>query len=74
MKIFIEIISALWQVVTGMLGAFATAIWNNLPEIMELKQIVGYFTPTGIVALWLGVPTVIVSILFLIIRKCVKNN
>ena len=74
MKIFIEIISALWQVVTGILGAIATAIWNNLPEIMELKQIVGYFTPTGIVALWLGVPTVIVSILFLIIRKCVKNN
>ena len=73
MKIFIEIISALWQVVTGILGAIATTIWNNLPEIMKLKQIMGYFTPTGIIALWLGVPTVIVSVAIFTLKKILKD-
>lgn len=74
MKIFIEIISALWQVVTGILGAIATAIWNNLPEIMKLKQIMGYFTPTGIIALWLGIPSFFIAITVAIIKKVIKNT
>ena len=74
MKIFIQIISALWQVVTGILGAIATAIWNNLPEIMKLKQIMGYFTPTGIIALSLGVPTLVISILIHLIKQGIKTR
>ena len=73
MKIFIEIISALWQVVTGILGAIATAIWNNLPEIMKLKHIVGYFTPAGVIGLYLGVPTIVVTIAIAVIKRVVKN-
>ena len=74
MKIFIEIISALWQVVTGILGAIASTIWNNLPEIMKLKQIMGYFTPPGIIALSLGVPTLVVSILIHLIKQGIKTR
>ena len=73
MKIFIEIISALWQVVTGILGAIAAAIWNNLPEIMQLKQIAGYFTPAGVIGLYLGVPTIVVTIAIALIKRAVKN-
>ena len=74
MNIFIEIISVLWQTITGILGAFATAIWNNLPEIMQLKQIAGYFTPAGVIGLYLGVPTVLVSVAIALIKRVVKNR
>ena len=73
MTIFIEIISVLWQTITGLLGAIATAIWNNLPEILQLKQIVGYFTPAGIIGLYLGVPTIVVTIAIALIKRAVKN-
>ena len=73
MKIFIEIVSALWQVVAGILGAIATAIWNNLPKIMELKQIVGYFTPMGVIALWLGIPSTVITIIIFLCKKVLKN-
>ena len=73
MTIFIEIISVLWQTITGLLGAIATAIWNNLPEILQLKQIVGYFTPAGVIGLYLGVPTIVVTIAIALINRAVKN-
>ena len=72
MKIFIEILTVLWQAFWGMLKAFGTAIWDNLPAILEIKKVMGYFTPTGMIALYLGVPTIVISILFLAIRKIIK--
>ena len=74
MSILIEVISVLCQTITGVLGAFATAIWNNLPEIMQLKQIAGYFTPAGVIGLYLGVPTIIVTIVISIIRRAINNK
>lgn len=73
MNIYFEIISVIWQTITGILGAFATAIWNNLPEILQLKQIVGYFTPAGVIGLYLGVPTIIVTVAIALIKRAVKN-
>ena len=73
MNIFIEIISVIWQTITGLVGAFATAIWNNLPEILQLKQIVGYFIPAGVIGLYLGVPTVVVTVAIALIKRAVKN-
>ena len=72
MTIFIEIITVLWQAFWGILKAFGTAIWDNLPAILEIKKVMGYFTPVGMVALYLGVPTIVISILFLAIRKIIK--
>ena len=72
MTIFIEIITVLWQTFWGMLRAFGTAIWDNLPAILEIKKVMGYFTPAGIVALYLGVPTIVISIVFLAVRKIIK--
>lgn len=73
MNIFFEIIRILWQTITGILGAFATAIWNNLPEILQLKQIVGCFTPAGVIGLYLGVPTIVVTVAIALIKMAVKN-
>lgn len=72
MKIFIEIITVLWQAFWGMLKAFGTAIWDNLPAILEIKKAMGYFTPAGMIALYLGVPTIVISILVLAVKKIIK--
>lgn len=72
MTIFIEIITVLWQAFWGILKAFGTAIWDNLPAILEIKKVMGYFTPAGMIALYLGVPTMGISILFLVVRKIIK--
>lgn len=72
MKIFIEIITVLWQSFWGMLKAFGTVIWDNLPAILEIKKVMGYFTHAGMIALYLGVPTIVISILFLAVRKIIK--
>ena len=72
MTIFIEIITVLWQAFWGTLKAFGMAIWDNLPAILEIKKVMGYFTPAGMVALYLGVPTIVISIVFLAVRKIIK--
>lgn len=72
MTIFIEIVTVLWQAFWGMLKAFGTAIWDNLPAILEIKKVMGYFTPAGMIALYLGVPTIVISILVLAVRKIIK--
>lgn len=73
MGIFIEIISVLWQTISGLISAFATAIWDNLPAILEIKKVMGYFTPVGMVALYLGVPAVVVSG-FIVCVKTIKSK
>ena len=72
MKIFIEIITLLWQAFWGTMKAFGTAIWVILPAFLEFKKVMGYFTPAGMIALYLGVPTIVISVLFLVVRKIVK--
>ena len=72
MKIFIEIITVLWQAFWGMLKAFGTVIWDNLPAILEIKKVMGYFTPAGMVALCLGVPTMVISLICFIIKRVRK--
>ena len=72
MEIFIDIITVFWQAFWGMLSVIVSAIWQNLPAILELKKIMGYFTPVGAVALYLGVPTIIITAIVWLIKKTVK--
>lgn len=74
MKIFIEIITVLWQTFWGTLKAFGTAIWDNLPAILEIKKVMGYFTPAGMIALYLGVPLFVVSLALFIVKKIHLTN
>ena len=69
-----EIITVLWQAFWGTMKAFGTAIWDNLPAILEIKKVMGYFTPAGMIALYLGVPTIVISVLFFLIRRAVKKE
>lgn len=72
MKIFIEIMTVLWQAFWRTMKAFGTAIWDNLPAILEIKKVMGYFTPAGMIALYLGVPTIVISLLVLAVKKIIK--
>lgn len=73
MTIFIEIITVLWQACWGILKAFGTAIWDNLPAILEIKKVMGYFTPAGMIALYLGVPTIVVTMVIFVCKKVIKR-
>lgn len=72
MSIFLEVITIIWETIWGMFTAIGTAIWENLSAILEIKKVMGYFTPAGMIALYLGVPTIVISILVLAVRKIIK--
>lgn len=70
---FFEILSILGQTIWELLSALFSGIWNILPEILEIKKVLGYFTPAGAVAIYLGVPTIVVTIAVKLIRKLVRG-
>ncbi|MCI6946077.1 MAG: hypothetical protein MR741_01005 [Clostridiales bacterium] len=72
MSIFIEVITILWKTIWGMFTAIGTAIWENLPAILEIKKIAGYFTPAGMIALYLGVPTVVITVILSIAKRMIN--
>lgn len=74
MNILIEILSVLWQTITGLMSVFVTVIWNNLSTILEIKKVMGYFTPVGMIALYLGVPTIVVTVAIKLIKKFVAGK
>lgn len=69
MSIFIEVITILWKTIWGMFTAIGTAVWENLPAILEIKKIASYFTPAGMIALCLGVPTVVITLILSIVKR-----
>ena len=71
--IIIEILSILGQTIWGLLSSLFSVICNILPEILEIKKVLGYFTPAGAVAIYLGVPTIVVTIAVKLIRKLVRG-
>lgn len=73
MEIFIEVMTVFWQAFWGVLKVIGTSIWQNLPELLEFKKIMGYFTPTGMIALYLGVPTIVITALVWILKKALRS-
>ncbi len=69
---FLDIITTLWQAFWGFFTGICTLIWDMLPEIMQLRQIAAYLSPTGVIALWLGVPVFVVTVAKFIIKRLVK--
>jgi len=74
MAILIEILSTMWQVIWGLLSGTGKAVFENLPALLELKKIMGYFTPLGLIALYIGVPTIVVSIAYKLIKKFLRSR
>ena len=73
MTLFIEIITVLWKTVWGILSAFVSAIWDALPFVVEIKKILGNFTPTSVIAFWFGVPSIVITILIFVLKKIIKS-
>ena len=71
--VIIEILTIFGQTILGLLSALFSVIWNNLPEILEIKKVLGYFTPAGAVAIYLGVPTLVVTIAVKLVRKLARG-
>ena len=74
MAILIEILSTMWQVIWGLLSGIGKAVFDNLPALLELKKIMGYFTPLGMIALYIGVPTFVVSVAYKLIKKFLRSR
>ena len=73
MDILIEVVTVFWQAFWGFLSVIGSVIWENLPALLVIKKIMGYFTPVGMVALYLGVPTIIITATIWLIKKAVKS-
>ena len=73
MDIFIEVMTVFWQAFWSFLSVIGSTIWENFPMLLEIKKSMGYFTPEGMVALYLGVPTIIVTATIWLIKKAVKS-
>ena len=71
-NIFIEVLTTMWQVVWGLLSGIGKAVFDNLPALLELKKIMGYFTPLGMIALY--VPTIVVSIAYKLVKKFLRSR
>lgn len=74
MTILIEVLSTMWQVIWGLLSGMGKAVFDSLPALLELKKIMGYFTPLGLIALYIGVPTIVVSIAYKLIKKFLRSR
>ena len=69
MQILFDVVTVMWQFIWGIICCFGRIIWYNLPQLLELKKIMGYFTPVGMFALYIGVPTIIVSLAIKFIKQ-----
>ena len=74
MGILIEILSTMWQVIWGLISGIGKAILENLPALLEMKKVFGYFTPVGVVDLYLGVPTIVITIAIKLIKIFVRSR
>lgn len=70
--IFIEIIKTLGITIWEFAKCILTVLWNCLPDILKLKQFMGYFTPAGMMALYLGVPTFVITATVFLAKRVLK--
>lgn len=69
MKILTEVLSVIWQVISWFFTTIFSLIIDNLPELLELKEIMGYLTPIGMIAAILGLSTGVVSTIIWIVKN-----
>ena len=74
MEILFEVLSVIWITISSLFEGVFAIIIENLPLFMEMKQVLGMFTPAGMIALYLGVPTIVVSVGIALIKKFVHRR
>lgn len=72
MEILFEVLSVIWVTISTFFEGMFTIIFENLSLFMEMKQVLGMFTPAGMIALYLGVPTIVVSAGIALIRRAIR--
>lgn len=72
MEILFEILSVIWATISTLFDGMLTVVLENLPLFMEMKQVLGMFTPAGMIALYLGVPTIVVSVGIALIKRAIR--
>jgi len=63
-----EVLSIFWEV----FKAFGKMIIELFPAVMELKQVMDMFTWEQMLAVYLGVPSFIITVVVLLIRRAIK--
>lgn len=74
MEILFEVLSVIWITISSLFEGMFTMIIENLPLFMEMKQVLGMFTPAGMIALYLGVPTIVVSVGIALIKRAIQER
>lgn len=72
MEILFEVLSVIWITISSLFEGMFSMIIENLPLFMEMKQVLGMFTPAGMIALYLGVPTIGVSVGIALIKRAIR--
>lgn len=70
----VEIFIAIMEVFWAMLCAIGDMIIALMPAVLELNKIRNYCTPVGFVAVYIGVPTVVVTIAIALIKKAFSRQ
>jgi len=68
MQLIGEVLSIFWEV----FKAFGKMIIELFPAVMELKQVMDMFTWEQMLAVYLGVPSFIITVVVLLIRRAIK--
>jgi hypothetical protein len=74
MVILTEGVPIILKTILMVIESIFVAAWDSLPNIIELKKIASFFTPTNVLAICLGVPTVMVSILKMLSKIDLPQN
>ncbi len=72
MEILFEVLSVIWITISSLFEGMFSMIIENLPLFMEMKQVLGMFTLAGMIALYLGVPTIVVSVGIALIKRAIR--
>lgn len=72
MEILFEVLSVIWITISSLFEGMFSMFIENLPLFMEMKQVLGMFTPAGMIALYLGVPTIVVSVGIALIKRAIR--
>lgn len=72
MEILFEVLSVIWITISSLFEGMFSMIIENLPLFMEMKQVLGMFTPAGMIALYLGVPTIVVLVGIALIKRAIR--
>lgn len=64
----------MFEVLWAMFCAIGKMLWELAPTIMEILKIKSYFTPAGIIALQIGVPTFVITASIFLLKKAVFDR